>query len=73
MLALNMTFGVFRFHRDTTVQSLTLQPNVQDGVIIYEDSPLVSTGLHIACEQALLGVEMATPRKFAGKLNFASS
>ena len=28
--------------RDTTVQSLTLQPNVQDGVIIYEDSPLVS-------------------------------
>ena len=28
--------------RDTTVQSLTLQPNVQDGIIIYEDSPLVS-------------------------------
>eukprot|EP00058_Branchiostoma_floridae_P007969 XP_002593457.1 hypothetical protein BRAFLDRAFT_277037 [Branchiostoma floridae] len=26
---------------DTTVQSLTLQPNVQDGVIVYEDSPLV--------------------------------
>ena len=28
--------------RDTTVQTLTLQPTVQDGVIMYEDSPLVS-------------------------------
>jgi von Willebrand factor A domain-containing protein 8 len=27
--------------RDTTVQTLTLQPTVQDGVIVYEDSPLV--------------------------------
>ena len=27
--------------RDTTVQSLTLQPTVHDGVIVYEDSPLV--------------------------------
>lgn len=35
-------FILFDKHRDTTVQSLTLQPNVQDGVIIYEDSPLVS-------------------------------
>ena len=24
------------------MQSLTLQPNVHDGVIVYEDSPLVS-------------------------------
>ncbi|KAJ8030585.1 von Willebrand factor A domain-containing protein 8 [Holothuria leucospilota] len=30
-----------QLHRDTTVQTLTLQPTVQDGVIIYEDSPLV--------------------------------
>ena len=30
-----------QLHRDTTVQSLTLQPTVQGGVIIYEDSPLV--------------------------------
>lgn len=30
------------FRRDTTVQTLTLQPTVQDGVIIYEDSPLVN-------------------------------
>ena len=28
--------------RDTTVQSLTLQPTVRDGHIVYEDSPLVS-------------------------------
>ena len=31
----------FCFHRDTTVQTLTLQPTVQDGIIMYEDSPLV--------------------------------
>ncbi|PIK51485.1 putative von Willebrand factor A domain-containing protein 8 [Apostichopus japonicus] len=30
-----------QLHRDTTVQTLTLQPTVQDGVIVYEDSPLV--------------------------------
>lgn len=28
--------------RDTTVQTLTLQPSVRDGIIVYEDSPLVS-------------------------------
>lgn len=27
--------------RDTTVQTLTLQPTVKDGVVKYEDSPLV--------------------------------
>ncbi|KTG31645.1 hypothetical protein cypCar_00031429, partial [Cyprinus carpio] len=30
-----------QLHRDTTVQTLTLQPSVKDGIIIYEDSPLV--------------------------------
>lgn len=30
-----------QLHRDTTVQTLTLQPNVRDGVIVHEDSPLV--------------------------------
>ncbi|XP_049790817.1 von Willebrand factor A domain-containing protein 8 [Schistocerca nitens] len=30
-----------QLHRDTTVQTLTLQPTVRDGVVIYEDSPLV--------------------------------
>lgn len=30
-----------QLHRDTTVQSLTLSPTVREGVILYEDSPLV--------------------------------
>ena len=30
-----------QLHRDTTVQTLTLQPTVKDGVIVFEDSPLV--------------------------------
>ncbi len=30
-----------QLHRDTTVQSLTLSPTVRDGIIVYEDSPLV--------------------------------
>ena len=31
--------------RDTTVQTLTLQPSVKDGRIVYEDSPLVSNAI----------------------------
>nr|XP_014349139.1 PREDICTED: von Willebrand factor A domain-containing protein 8 [Latimeria chalumnae] len=38
---LNRPREYLQLHRDTTVQSLTLQPSVQDGVIVYEDSPLV--------------------------------
>lgn len=30
-----------QLHRDTTVHSLTVQPTVKDGIVIYEDSPLV--------------------------------
>lgn len=30
-----------QLHRDTTVQTLTIQPMVKDGIIMYEDSPLV--------------------------------
>lgn len=30
-----------QLHRDTTVQSLTVLPSLQDGKIIYEDSPLL--------------------------------
>lgn len=37
----NVCLFVF-YIRDTTVQSLTLQPSVKDGLIKYEDSPLVS-------------------------------
>eukprot|EP01134_Creolimax_fragrantissima_P006850 CFRG6850T1 len=35
-----------QLHRDTTVQSLTLQPSIKDGVIVYEDSPLVLAVTH---------------------------
>ncbi|KAL5014683.1 hypothetical protein ScPMuIL_008953, partial [Solemya velum] len=38
---LNRPREYVQLHRDTTVQTLTLQPTVQDGVIVYEDSPLV--------------------------------
>jgi hypothetical protein len=30
-----------QLHRDTTVQALTLLPSLRDGVVVYEDSPLV--------------------------------
>ncbi|XP_055693554.1 von Willebrand factor A domain-containing protein 8 [Lutzomyia longipalpis] len=30
-----------QLHRDTTVQTLTLQPAIKDGIVTYEDSPLV--------------------------------
>lgn len=30
-----------QLHRDTTVQSLTIQASVKDGIVVYEDSPLV--------------------------------
>eukprot|EP00435_Cladocopium_sp_Y103_P037254 s938_g9.t2 len=35
-----------QLHRDTTVQSLTIQPMLQNGVVIYQDSPLVSAVRH---------------------------
>ncbi|XP_063429829.1 von Willebrand factor A domain-containing protein 8-like [Mytilus trossulus] len=38
---LNRPREYIQLHRDTTVQTLTLQPNVKDGIIIFEDSPLV--------------------------------
>lgn len=38
---LNRPREYIQLHRDTSVQSLTLQPTVDSGVIIYEDSPLV--------------------------------
>ena len=30
-----------QLHRDTTVQGLTLTPSLVDGVVVWEDSPLV--------------------------------
>ncbi|CAH0715327.1 unnamed protein product, partial [Brenthis ino] len=38
---LNRPREYIQLHRDTTVQSLTVQPNVKDGIVIYDDSPLV--------------------------------
>ncbi|XP_029645766.1 von Willebrand factor A domain-containing protein 8 [Octopus sinensis] len=38
---LNQPREYIQLHRDTTVQTLTLQPTVLNGVIMYEDSPLV--------------------------------
>ncbi|XP_053296507.1 von Willebrand factor A domain-containing protein 8 isoform X2 [Pleuronectes platessa] len=38
---LNRPREYLQLHRDTTIQTLTLQPSVRDGIITYEDSPLV--------------------------------
>ncbi|XP_067371715.1 von Willebrand factor A domain-containing protein 8 isoform X1 [Channa argus] len=38
---LNRPREYLQLHRDTTVQTLTLQPSVREGIITYEDSPLV--------------------------------
>ncbi|XP_055954220.1 von Willebrand factor A domain-containing protein 8-like [Argiope bruennichi] len=38
---LNRPREYIQLHRDTTVQSLTQQPTVRDGKIVYEDSPLL--------------------------------
>ncbi|XP_076294765.1 von Willebrand factor A domain-containing protein c12.2 isoform X2 [Lasioglossum baleicum] len=38
---LNRPREYIQLHRDTTVQTLTLQPMVRDGKVVYEDSPLV--------------------------------
>ncbi|CAN7939417.1 unnamed protein product, partial [Ixodes hexagonus] len=41
LFLLNWPREYVQLHRDTSVQSLTLQPTVKSGVIVYEDSPLV--------------------------------
>ncbi|XP_071450278.1 von Willebrand factor A domain-containing protein 8 [Hetaerina americana] len=38
---LNRPREYIQLHRDTTVQTLTIQPTVQGGILVYEDSPLV--------------------------------
>ncbi|KAK4880988.1 hypothetical protein RN001_004307 [Aquatica leii] len=35
-----------QLHRDTTVQTLTVQPTIKDGVLVHEDSPLVKAVKH---------------------------
>lgn len=39
---LNRPREYIQLHRDTTVQTLTIQPTVKDGLLIHEDSPLVT-------------------------------
>lgn len=39
---LNRPREYIQLHRDTTVQTLTTQPAIKDGLLIYEDSPLVN-------------------------------
>lgn len=43
---LNRPREYIQLHRDTTVQTLTLQPTIRDGVVVYEDSPLVQAVKH---------------------------
>ena len=38
-----------QLHRDTNVQSLTISPTLRDGVVMWEDSPLVSAVQYGAC------------------------
>lgn len=39
---LNRPREYIQLHRDTTVQTLTVQPAIKDSLLIYEDSPLVT-------------------------------
>lgn len=43
---LNKPREYIQLHRDTTVQTLTVQPTVKDGILVYEDSPLVKAIKH---------------------------
>ncbi|KAG5885894.1 hypothetical protein JTB14_019153 [Gonioctena quinquepunctata] len=43
---LNRPREYIQLHRDTTVQTLTTQPTVKDGVLVHEDSPLVKAIKH---------------------------
>ena len=38
---LNRSREYIQLHRDTTVQTLTIQPTIRDGRLVYDDSPLV--------------------------------
>lgn len=38
---LNRPREYIQLHRDTTVQTLTVQPTIKDGLLVHEDSPLV--------------------------------
>ena len=42
----NMEREYIQLHRDSTIQSLTLSPTVVNGVVVYEDSPLLKAVQH---------------------------
>ncbi|KAL7546025.1 hypothetical protein ACHAWF_009370 [Thalassiosira exigua] len=43
---LNIEREYLQLHRDTTIQSLLMTPSVENGRIIYNDSPLVRAAIH---------------------------
>lgn len=43
---LNRPREYLQLHRDTTVQTLTLQPTIRDGILVHEDSPLLKAVKH---------------------------
>lgn len=43
---LNRPREYIQLHRDTTIQTLTIQPTVKEGILVYEDSPLVKAVKH---------------------------
>ena len=43
---LNIEREYMQLHRDSTVQSLTLSPSLKDGVVVWDDSPLVRAVTH---------------------------
>lgn len=46
MKLLNVEREYQQLHRDTTIQSLTVQPTVEHGVLHFTDSPLVRAVQH---------------------------
>lgn len=52
---LNRPREYIQLHRDTTVQTLTTQPTIKDGILVHEDSPLVKAvknGLVLVIDEA---------------------
>ncbi|KAF2893198.1 hypothetical protein ILUMI_12979 [Ignelater luminosus] len=43
---LNRPREYIQLHRDTTVQTLTIQPTIRDGILVHEDSPLLKAVKH---------------------------
>jgi hypothetical protein len=46
LMLLHRERDYIQLHRDTTVQSLTLAPSIKEGVVVFEDSALVSALTH---------------------------